>query len=139
MSALDVYGLTVVTSVVSEIPGLVSKIVHLDADIVYDQTSILLKAFPVRAVKTGMIGTLQQAQAIVQSLVESKMNSLHLVVDPVIVATAGSRLMKNDALDFLKAELYPKATLITPNMDEASVLLNSENLNSVISFKLQFY
>jgi hydroxymethylpyrimidine/phosphomethylpyrimidine kinase len=115
------YALTALTSVVSETPGLVSQIRFLDADFIADQIRVLFGAFPIRAAKTGMLGGSEQVLAVVRAW-RAHAGGIPLVVDPVMVATSGGRLLKDDAVAALCEELLPLATLITPNMDEAEVL-----------------
>lgn len=124
ISALGGYALTAVTSVVSETPGKVSQICLMDADFIVDQIRILLEAFPVKAAKTGMLGGVEQVQAVAEIWKEAG-RGLPLVVDPVMVATSGGKLLEDDAVQAMKTLLLPLATLITPNMDEAEVLWGS--------------
>lgn len=124
ISALGGYALTAVTSVVSETPGKVSQICLMDADFIVDQIRILLEAFPVKAAKTGMLGGVEQVQAVAEIWKEAG-RGLPLVVDPVMVATSGGKLLEDDAVQAVKTLLLPLATLITPNMDEAEVLWGS--------------
>ena len=119
IAALGGYGLNALTSVVSEAPGLVSQIRLLDAEIIADQMRVLFGAFPIQAAKTGMLGGVEQTRAVVRAL----RPGLPLVVDPVMVATGGGRLMNEDAVSIVTNELFPLAALITPNMDEAQVLV----------------
>lgn len=119
-SAQGVYALTAVTCVVSEVPGCVSRIQEVDPDIVEDQVRILLENFPVGAVKTGML----YSPAIVRCVsAQLEGRRLPLVVDPVMIATSGDSLMRQEALDAFSAYLLPLATLVTPNLDETAVLL----------------
>ncbi|SKA92764.1 hydroxymethylpyrimidine/phosphomethylpyrimidine kinase [Prosthecobacter debontii] len=122
ISALGCYALNALTSVVSETPGRVSKVCLLDADLVADQIRVLLDAFPIAAAKTGMLGGRSQVEAVVQVWKERSLSQLPLVVDPVMVATGGGKLLEDDAIEVVKTQLLPLATLITPNMDEAAVL-----------------
>jgi hydroxymethylpyrimidine/phosphomethylpyrimidine kinase len=121
ISALGGYALTALTSVVSESPGKVSLIRLLDPEIIADQIRVLLAAFPIRAAKTGMLGGAEQVHAVVHAW-RSHAFDIPLVVDPVMVATGGGKLMMDDAISMIQTELLPLATLITPNMDEATVL-----------------
>jgi hydroxymethylpyrimidine/phosphomethylpyrimidine kinase len=118
-SAHGCYGLTAVTCVVSEIPGRVAGIQAVRASLVASQIDILTGAFPIRAVKTGML----YSHSIVRAVAESLKN-LHvpLVVDPVMVASSGDPLLKTDAVKACKTRLFPLATLLTPNLDELSFL-----------------
>ena len=121
ISALGGYALTALTSVVSESPGKVSLIRLLDPEIIADQIRVLFAAFPIRAVKTGMLGGAAQVEIVVQAY-RNHAGSIPFVVDPVMVATGGGKLMLDDAVSALQTQLLPLATLITPNMDEATVL-----------------
>lgn len=121
ISALGGYALTALTSVVSESPGKVSLIHLLDPEIITDQIRVLFTAFPVRAAKTGMLGGAEQVEAVVDAW-RSHARHIPLVVDPVMVATGGGKLMLDDAISAIQTQLLPLATLITPNLDEAAVL-----------------
>lgn len=125
ISALGGYALTALTSVVSESPGKVSMVRLLDAEFIADEIRLLLEAFPVRAAKTGMLGAAAQVHAVVEAW-SRQSPGIPLVVDPVMVATSGGRLLEDDAVQAVKHTLLPLATLITPNMDEACVLWGAE-------------
>ena len=128
-SAHGVFGLTSLTCVVAEIPGKVSRIDLVDPESLAEQLRLLLASFPVTAIKTGMIPSAAHVEKICCAL--NSLNSEHrpwLVVDPVMVATSGDQLVGEAVVDSLKGKLFPKADLLTPNMDEASVLLNREVL-----------
>lgn len=121
ISANGGYALTALTSVVSETPGLVSQIRLLDPEFITDQIRVLFGAFPIRAAKTGMLGGAEQVRAVAAAW-RGHSGGIPLVVDPVMVATSGGRLLKDEAIESLMNELLPQAALITPNMDEAAVL-----------------
>ena len=125
-SALGVYGLTAVTCVVAEIPGKVSRIEPMSAKIVHKQIAVLLENFPVAAVKTGLLYSAEIISAVARALVNltGKIGrKIPLVIDPVIVATGGAKLLRANAIQLYETELFPLATLITPNLDEAAKLL----------------
>lgn len=126
ISALGGYGLTAVTSVVSETPGHVSLIRLLDAEFIADQIRVLFRAFPIRAAKTGMLGGRAQAEAVAETWRDCAGANAFLVVDPVMVATGGGKLLQDDAIDSMRRLLFPQAAVITPNMDEARVLWGRE-------------
>jgi hydroxymethylpyrimidine/phosphomethylpyrimidine kinase len=85
---------------------------------------VLARGFPIRAVKTGMLGGAAQIEAVLLALI-SLDASVPLVVDPVMVATSGRRLLHEDSMDFLTEGLFRQAALIAPNLDEAAVLLDT--------------
>jgi hydroxymethylpyrimidine/phosphomethylpyrimidine kinase len=122
-SALGVYGLTAVTCVVAETPRKVSRIEPVSPQNVREQIEVLLGSFPVSAAKTGMLYTPEIISAVARSI-GSK--GIPLVVDPVMVATSGDVLLSSGAIELYERKLFPVATLITPNLDEASKLLGEQ-------------
>jgi len=122
IAALGGYALNALTSVVSEVPGRVSMVQRLPADLIADQMHVLFDGFPIAAAKTGMLGGIEQVQAVVAAWITIGKN-VPLVVDPVMVATGGDRLLEEDAIEAVKTLLLPLAKIITPNLDEAAVLL----------------
>lgn len=123
IAAMGGYGLNALTSVVSEAPGQVSLIRLLDPEIIEDQMRVLLRTFPVRAAKMGMLGGRAQVEAVAAAWRRLAPRDLPLVVDPVMVATGGGRLLEDEAVSAVVTTLLPLAALITPNMDEAAVLV----------------
>ena len=118
-TAHGVYGLTAVTCVVAEVPGRVAAIQAVDPEIVRQQIELSLDAFPVAAMKTGMLW----ARGVIEGLAGMRRPLPPLVVDPVMVASSGDRLLEPDAVAAYRERLFPLATLVTPNLDEARVLL----------------
>lgn len=124
-SALGVYGLTAVTCVVAEIPGKVTRIEPVNAEIVRAQIEVVAKNFPIAAIKTGLLCSSEIISTVARSIVDLA-KSVPLVVDPVITATGGEPLLESDAVETYKTELFPLAALITPNLDEAAQLLSEK-------------
>lgn len=123
-SALGVYGLTAITCVVAETPGHVSEIEPVSAKLVSAQIEVLLKSFPVAAIKTGLLFSGEIVSAVAKALrARPREAAMPLVIDPVMVATSGDPLLKGDAVEAYERELFPIARLITPNLDEAARLL----------------
>ena len=125
-SALGVYGLTAITCVVAETPGLVSKIEPVSAEMVATQIEVLLESFPVAAIKTGLLFSGEIVLAVARALrahAERTKSTPPLVIDPVMVATSGDLLLRDDAVDCYERELFPLAALVTPNLNEAARLL----------------
>ncbi|MFV1994307.1 MAG: bifunctional hydroxymethylpyrimidine kinase/phosphomethylpyrimidine kinase [Verrucomicrobiales bacterium] len=120
--AMDVYGLTASTCAVSEVPGRVSTIEALPPAFVRDQVLLLCRSFPVAAAKTGMMPSAAHAEAAVNALEDSGFPE-SLVVDPVMVATSGQVLVSAQEIDAFESLLFTRASLLTPNMDEAGALL----------------
>ena len=120
-SALGVYGLTAVTCVVAETPGRVSKIEPVSAELVRDQIEVLLRSFPVAAIKTGLLFSASIIAEIARVLRAHR--STPLVIDPVMVATSGDALLEDDAIQTYERDLFPLAALLTPNLGEAGRLI----------------
>jgi hydroxymethylpyrimidine/phosphomethylpyrimidine kinase len=124
-SALGVYGLTAITCVVAETPGKVSRIEPISAEIVHEQIAVLARNFPIAAAKTGLLcsGEIVEAVARGIDLLRKIDNHIPLVVDPVTVATSGDMLLAPEAMKIYERELFPIATLLTPNLNEAGNLI----------------
>ena len=115
------HGLTAVTCVVAETPEHVESIHSIPPAVLQDQLEILLRTYPIKAIKTGMLYSKAHLVAAYELLENT---GIALVVDPVMVATSGASLMDQSAISAYKDRLLPLATVITPNMPEASVLLD---------------
>ena len=128
-TALGVYGLTAVTCVVAEVPGRVFRVQAVDEAVIRDQVRSSLEAFPVRAMKTGMLfsRTIIELVADLYGALDDATRP-PLVVDPVMVATSGDALLEPDAVAVYRDRLFPLATLVTPNLDEAGVLVGGQTI-----------
>ena len=125
-SSLGVYGLTAITCVVAETPGKVSRIERISPEIVHEQIAVLARNFPIAAAKTGLLCSGEIVEAVARAIVDVLRkvdNSIPLVVDPVTVATSGDMLLAAEAMEIYERELFPIATLLTPNLDEAGKLI----------------
>ncbi len=125
-TALGVYGLTAVTCVVAETPGRVVHIEPVDPAVVRKQIEVLRSGFPIRAIKTGLLCSGEITRTVADSLGFAHDEGIPIVVDPVMIATSGDRLLHQGAVALYETELFPRASLITPNLDEASALLKRE-------------
>ena len=108
---MGAFALTAVTCVVSEAPGTVRGIQEVDPALVADQVRINLEHFPVRAVKTGMLYSPAIVRA-VHGVLDGA--DIPVVVDPVMIATAGDRLMREEAVAVYEELLLPGAALLRP-------------------------
>jgi hydroxymethylpyrimidine/phosphomethylpyrimidine kinase len=127
-TALGVYGLTAVTCIVAEVPGKVSRIEPVTAKMVREQLEVLLKNFRVGAIKTGLLCSAEIVCAVAQTIQDPEKKaarSIPFVVDPVMIATSGDNLLEPEAVEAYKNKLFPLAALITPNLDEAALLLET--------------
>lgn len=119
-TALGVYGAISVTSVTAQNTYRVSAIYDIPGWVVYEQIKAVYEDIGIDAAKTGMLSNsdivLQVARAVGDF-------GFKLIVDPVMVSKTGARLLREDAVDVLKKELLPRATIVTPNALEASILV----------------
>lgn len=120
-TTLGVYGTTAVTCVVAEHPGRVLNITPIPPERVADQIRLVLEAFPVAAIKTGMLHSAEIIAAVAKAIAPALAQGVPLVVDPVMVASSGKILMKKDAIRALR-KFIPQATIVTPNRNEAELL-----------------
>ena len=117
-----VFGTSAITAITVQNTLGVQAVEVLSPDLVGQQISSVLSDFPVSAVKTGMLADTAVIDAVVAALSPINENC-KLVVDPVMVATSGDRLLSPDAERALIDRLLPRAFLITPNIPEAACLL----------------
>ncbi|PTY00926.1 bifunctional hydroxymethylpyrimidine kinase/phosphomethylpyrimidine kinase [Verrucomicrobia bacterium LW23] len=124
-TSLGVYGTSAITCTVAEHPGRVASIVPLPADHVGEQIRLVAEAFPIAAAKTGMLFTREIVEVVVAEKVGDRggLRDVPLVVDPVMVASSGAQLLKDDAVAAIRDRLIPLAALVTPNRDEAALLV----------------
>jgi hydroxymethylpyrimidine/phosphomethylpyrimidine kinase len=121
-AALGVYGASVITALTAQNTKGVSAIHPVPLDIITAQCGAVFDDLEVAAVKIGMLGARGTVEAIVAAL--KRWSPRHVVLDPVMVATSGDRLLPADAVDALRTRLIPAASIITPNLPEAAVLLS---------------
>lgn len=119
-AALGIHGTVAITAVTAQSTVGVDRVVVLDADDVIAQVRSVLDDLPVAAVKTGMLGS----AAIARALVDALPADLPLVVDPVLVATSGAVLAHAGLVEAYREVVLPRATVATPNAEEAAVLLD---------------
>ncbi len=118
-----VYGMSAITAVTAQNTQGVVDVAPLAADFVAAQIHTAVSDIPPDAVKTGMLANRSIVEVVVEAADRYGWDAL--VVDPVMIATTGSRLIDQDAVDVLRRELLPRATLVTPNAPEAGALLNT--------------
>ncbi|HEY5128159.1 MAG TPA: bifunctional hydroxymethylpyrimidine kinase/phosphomethylpyrimidine kinase [Bradyrhizobium sp.] len=121
-AALGVYGASVITALTAQNTVGVSAIHQIPADFVTAQIDAVFGDLDVKAVKIGMVAQLAAIDAIAAAL--ARWSPQPIVLDPVMVASSGDRLLATDAVDALRAKLIPRASLITPNLPEAAALLD---------------
>ena len=121
-AAFGVYGASVITALSAQNTRGVTGIHHVPADFVTAQMDAVFSDLAVDAVKIGMVAQRTTIDAIATGL--ERWSPKHIVVDPVMVATSGDRLLDQDAVAALRTRLIPRASLLTPNLPEAAALLD---------------
>ena len=121
-AALGVYGASAITALTAQNTRGVSGIHPVPAEFVTAQIDAVFADLDVKAVKIGMVAQLATIDAIATSL--KRWSPKHVVLDPVLVATSGDRLLADNAIESLRKSLVPRASLLTPNLPEAAALLN---------------
>jgi hydroxymethylpyrimidine/phosphomethylpyrimidine kinase len=123
-AAFGVYGASVITALTAQNTQGVTGIHQVPADFVTAQIDAVFDDLDVKAVKIGMVSERAVIEAIVAGL--ERWSPRHIVLDPVMVATSGDRLLAPDAIEALRTKLIPRAVLITPNLPEAAALLDEQ-------------
>jgi hydroxymethylpyrimidine/phosphomethylpyrimidine kinase len=126
-TALGVYGASVITALTAQNTHGVAAVEAVRPDFVLAQLDAVLSDLDVAAVKTGMLANAAIVIAVARRLRNCAQNTRAppLIVDPVMVATSGDVLLSADAVDAVRDELAPLATLLTPNLAEAAQLLGT--------------
>ena len=119
-AAHGVYGLSVITAVTAQNTRGLSAFETLSADLVTAQIEAVVSDIGAHAVKTGMLANLAIVEAVAAAI--DDLGIPWLVVDPVMIATSGDRLMNDDAVAAMKTDLLRRAFLVTPNIPEAEAL-----------------
>jgi hydroxymethylpyrimidine/phosphomethylpyrimidine kinase len=120
-SALGVFGMSALTAITAQNTIGVTAVFELPPDLVAAQIDAVVTDIGVDAVKTGMIGNSEIIRVVAAKIREHGISTL--VVDPVMVATSGDRLLPEEAVEALRSDLLPLATVVTPNLPEAEVLV----------------
>ena len=120
MTANGVYAMSAITALTAQNTTGVTGIMEVTPDFLKEQLDCIFTDIRPDAVKTGMVSSSALIEVIAERL--RFYGAENIVVDPVMVATSGARLISEDAIETLKKELLPLATVITPNIPEAEVL-----------------
>jgi len=124
-AACGVHGTSAITAVTAQNTVAVSAVHPVPPEMVLAQIRAVAEDFELGAVKVGMLGTRAVVLAVAEALRELPA-SIPVVVDPVMVAESGARLLERDAEEALIGEILPLASVLTPNIPEARVLLGGE-------------
>jgi hydroxymethylpyrimidine/phosphomethylpyrimidine kinase len=120
-AAFGVHGTSAITAVTAQNTLTVTDIVELSPEMLTAQIDAVMSDFEVMAAKTGMLASSKVIEAVAAAI--TKHGIPNLVVDPVMIAKGGASLLRDDAIGALRALMLPLATVITPNLPEAEVIL----------------
>ncbi|WP_409559808.1 bifunctional hydroxymethylpyrimidine kinase/phosphomethylpyrimidine kinase [Hyphomicrobium sp. B1] len=134
-AALGVYGASVITALTAQNTTGVSGVFAIPPDFIAAQYRSVVSDLSLGAMKTGMLGDVATVEIVASLLGE--MGAAPVVVDPVMVATSGDVLLKPDAIDAVRHALLPRASLITPNLPEASRLLDRPEATTEADMRAQ--
>jgi hydroxymethylpyrimidine/phosphomethylpyrimidine kinase len=127
-AAFGVYGASVITALTAQNTLGITGIHQVPAQFVTAQIDAVFGDLDVKAVKIGMVAQRPVIDAIVAGL--TRWSPQHVVLDPVMIATSGDRLLAPDAIEALRIKLIPRAEIITPNLPEAAALLDEQIASS---------
>ena len=119
--AFGTYGMSVVTALTAQNTVAVTAVHEAPPDFIRAQIDAVLSDVGADAIKTGMLSSTEIVNTVVDALRKSDCEA-PLIVDPVMVAKSGDRLLRESAIEAVKQALLPAATLITPNAEEAALL-----------------
>lgn len=122
-AAHGVHGMSAITCITAQNTEAVTAIQPIPAEIVREQIRVVVDDIGVDAVKTGMLFSSEIIEAVANELSKT---SAPIVVDPVAVAKSGARLLREEAVEALRKKLLPLSTVVTPNINEASLLAGME-------------
>jgi hydroxymethylpyrimidine/phosphomethylpyrimidine kinase len=120
VTSLGSYALTAITAVTVQNTKGVKSVISISPDIIRDQIIYSAKDIKPNAIKIGMLHSKAVIKKVLESLKELKVNKV--ILDPVMIAKGGAKLIDDDAIKILKKDLMKKVILITPNIPEAEVL-----------------
>lgn len=135
-AAHGVYGLSVITAITAQNTVAVTAIHAVPTDVIAAQLDAVLDDIGVDAVKIGMLGDVATIEVVASRL--DRLPGVPIVLDPVMVAKSGARLLAADAVAALRQRLVPLATLVTPNLPEAALLTGLEVATEVERRKAGF-
>jgi hydroxymethylpyrimidine/phosphomethylpyrimidine kinase len=115
-----VHGMTAVTAITAQNTIAVTSVYPLPPEVIVDQVRAVAEDIGVDAVKIGMLGTTETIEAVERAL--ECLPGVPVVLDPVMVAESGARLLDEEAEETLRTRLVPRASVVTPNVSEAAVL-----------------
>ena len=134
-SALGVYGASVITALTAQNTKGVTAIHDVPAEFVAAQMDAVFSDLDVSAVKIGMVSQRGVIETVAAGL--ARWRQSQLVLDPVMIATSGDKLLAPDAVEVLKRVLMPRALVVTPNLPEAAALLDAPIADTETAMRAQ--
>lgn len=135
--ANGVYGMTVITSLTAQNPQKIKMLEDVSIEMLEKQIEAIFDVMEVSAVKIGMLNSKENGEVIYEKLLKYKVKNI--VLDPVMIATSGNSLIKDETKDFLVNKLFKIVDIITPNLDETKeivkIILNNENIENIDSIE----
>ena len=135
--ANGVYGMTVITSLTAQNPQKVKMLEDVSIEMLEKEIEAIFDVMEVSAVKIGMLNSKENGEVIYEKLLKYKVKNI--VLDPVMIATSGNSLIKDETKDFLVNKLFKIVDIITPNLDETKeivkMILNNENIENIDSIE----
>ena len=135
--ANGVYGMTVIASLTAQNPQKVKMLEDVSIEMLEKQIEAIFDVMEVSAVKIGMLNSKENGEVIYEKLLKYKVKNI--VLDPVMIATSGNSLIKDETKDFLVNKLFKIVDIITPNLDETKeivkIILNNENIENIDSIE----
>jgi hydroxymethylpyrimidine/phosphomethylpyrimidine kinase len=119
-ASFGVYGVTVITAITAQNTVGIRAVQEIDADVISAQLDAVAEDFAIASLKTGMLSSAAVIEAVAAGIQRRRLAPV--VVDPVMIAKSGDRLLREDAVDALRTKLLPLAAVVTPNIPEAEVL-----------------
>ena len=135
--ANGVYGMTVITSLTAQNTKEVRMVEDVSIEMLKNQIEAIFDVIKVSAIKIGMVNSKENGEVIYDELLKYK--AQNIVLDPVMIATSGKSLIKDETKDFLVNKLFKIADIITPNLDETKeivkIILKNENIENIDSIE----
>lgn len=132
-----VHGATAITAITVQNTVEVRAVYPLPPEAIVEQVAAVAEDIGVDAVKIGMLGSVETIEAVAEAL--KLTGSAPVVIDPVMIAESGARLLPAESIDALKELLLPKATVITPNVPEALALTDLDEETSISEIARALY
>ncbi len=127
VTALGSYAMTAITAVTTQNTTGVKSIISISPKEIYNQINFTSKDLKPNAIKIGMLNSSKVIQSVLKAIHLRKLKKI--VLDPVMVAKGGARLIDDTAVVLMKAKLIPKVSIITPNIPEAEILTKTQIRN----------